>query len=47
MISPSPVAFTPTQDTEAFEALVHLAGRRTLPISAQLLAEHAMALPGG
>ena len=47
MISTSPVAFTPTQDTVAFEALVHLAGRRTLPISAELLAEHAMALPGG
>jgi SWIM zinc finger len=47
MISTSSVAFTPTQDTEAFEALVQLAGRRTLPISAELLAEHAMALPGG
>jgi len=43
----SSVTFTPTQDTEAFETLVHLAGRRTLPISAELLAEHAMALPGG
>lgn len=43
----SSIAFTPTRETEAFEALVHLAGRRTLPIPAQLLAEHAMALPGG
>ncbi len=47
MLSTAPVTFTPTQDTEAFETLVHLAGRRTLPVSAELLAEHAMALPGG
>jgi superfamily II DNA or RNA helicase len=47
MTNASSVVFTPGRDTEAFEALVHLAGRRTLPIPAEILAEHTMALPGG
>lgn len=46
MIDASLAATTPIRDTESFEALVHLAGRRTLPIPAEILAEHAMGLPG-
>lgn len=33
-------------DDEAFEALNQLAGRRTLPIPAELLVRHVLALPG-
>jgi superfamily II DNA or RNA helicase len=37
---------TPTSTSEAIETLVDLAGRKTLPIPALLLAEHVMGLPG-
>jgi hypothetical protein len=37
---------TSTSDGEAFEALNQLAGRRTLPIPAEILVRHILALPG-
>jgi hypothetical protein len=37
---------TSTSDGEAFEALNQLAGRRTLPIPAEILVGHILALPG-
>jgi hypothetical protein len=37
---------TSTSDGEAFEALNQLAGRRTLPIPAELLVRSTLALPG-
>jgi superfamily II DNA or RNA helicase len=42
-IPPSP----PNDDSEAHEALVQIAGRRTAPIPADLLVRHTLALPGG
>lgn len=35
-----------SSDNEAFEALKQLAGRRTLPIPAEALVGHVLALPG-
>jgi superfamily II DNA or RNA helicase len=42
LVTPLP----PQDDTEAQQALVQIAGRRTLPIPAGLIASHVLALPG-
>jgi superfamily II DNA or RNA helicase len=39
-------ASAPRSANEALEALIQMAGRRTLPIPAELLARHALDLPG-
>jgi hypothetical protein len=46
MTDSPPTTDTPTNDSEAYEALVQIAGRRTLHIPADLLARHVLALPG-
>jgi hypothetical protein len=46
MPDPGLDATTSTSDSEAFEALNQLAGRRTLPIPAEILVGHILALPG-
>jgi hypothetical protein len=45
---PDPSMFTPptSDDTEAYQALAQIAGRRTLPIPAELLVRHTLSLPG-
>jgi superfamily II DNA or RNA helicase len=46
MPDPATVPSTPKADTEACEMLVQIAGRRTTPIPAELIAHHTLALPG-
>lgn len=42
----TPAAAAPVTETEAFEALKQIAGRRSHPIPTDLLARHALELPG-
>jgi hypothetical protein len=46
MTDPASLPGTPKADSEACEMLVQIAGRRTMPIPAELLAQHTLALPG-
>ncbi len=42
----TPIDAAPVTESESFEALKQIAGRRTRPIPADLLARHALELPG-
>src|SRR5882724_11352740 len=46
MPNASPPATSSPNESEARDALLQLAGRRTLPIPAEVLVRHALALPG-
>ena len=46
MSDPSLAVSESTSDSEAFETLKQIAGRRTLPIPVEMLAHHTLALPG-
>jgi hypothetical protein len=46
MRDPEPTTPMAESDSEAFEALKQIAGRRTLPIPTDLLVRHVLALPG-
>ena len=46
MSDPTLAASEATSDSEAFETLKQIAGRRTLPIPVEMLVHHTLALPG-
>ena len=46
MSDPTLAASEATSDSESFETLTQIAGRRTLPIPVEMLAHHTLALPG-